>query len=60
MKIWKGMMAALLLSSLVLSSCATMSKPVTEQEEEEAIQLQKDRWGIDWSHEGGGDGGGDS
>jgi hypothetical protein len=55
MKTWKAMMAALLLGSLVLSSCATMSTPVTEQEEEEAIQLQKDRWGIDPAREGGGD-----
>jgi hypothetical protein len=52
-KISNALMAGLLLVALGLTSCATLSQPVTEQEEEEAIQTQKDRWQYDFSHDGG-------
>ena len=35
MKPWNGMLAALLLIMFVVSSCATLSAPVVEHEEEE-------------------------
>jgi hypothetical protein len=44
MKIWQAMMAVLFLIALGASSCATLSAPMTEEEEEEAIKVQNDRW----------------
>jgi len=52
MKIWNAMMAVLLLIALGVSSCATLSAPMTTEEEEEAIKLQKKTWpAYDFGHD---------
>jgi len=44
MQTWSGMLAVSLLSMLVASSCATISTPLTEEQEEEIIQ----DWDLEW------------
>jgi len=55
MKIRNGILAVLFLIGLGASSCATLRGPMTEEEEEEIVKLQNDRWGQMTLNEAGGD-----
>ena len=55
MKLRNGLLAILFLVGLGLSSCATLRGPVTEEEEEEMVKIQNERWPQIWLNEAGGD-----
>jgi hypothetical protein len=54
MKISNGILAVLFLIGLGASSCATLRGPMTEEEEEEMVKTQNERWPqLKLSEEGG-------
>jgi hypothetical protein len=44
MKVWNAIIAVIFLMMLGASSCATLSGPMTEEEEEEVVKVQNERW----------------
>jgi hypothetical protein len=55
MKLRNGLLAVLFLIGVGASSCATMRGPMTEEEEEEMVKIQNERWPQEWLNEAGGD-----
>jgi hypothetical protein len=55
MKLRNGLLAFLFLIGLGVSSCATLRGPMTEEEEEEMVKIQNERWPQMTLSEQGGD-----